>query len=406
MKPQLLVAALSWPLLIVPSLARADSGQIVATQNIGDVCNLSQVTHRATIIYVDLASVNKNEQEWGLTILNKLELAPREPLTILGVNPSTFEVTEVFNSCYPTLTSTEIAAARANRGIWDTLTKLGPEAQQRENIETFNTKLRSALNRLVDLASKSSLDQRHDILGAVAIDKNRFDDRHRLYRLIIYSKGDVVEPGIRENDDAQKVIQTLNEKYSASFAGADVYVYGVGGQGRPLESKATIFGSFFLNNWGLLRSFSPSLPPQSSTAVRPVVGMTGTFQGGGTQGSVSLVYATGDGADLKEAWLDFTVGTKSLYVPFEGEVMCKDRDCRLEATSLDDIPFGSKTPYFRKGDKLELAGKIDGDLKGQIEPAAPEVFKKNPANEEGKTPIGGVSDKQQKVGYALSFHPN
>jgi hypothetical protein len=385
-------------------LARADSGQIVATQNIGDICNLKPVTHRATIVYVDLSSVKKSEQEWGLTLLNKLELAPRERLTILGVNPSSFEVSEVFDSCYPILTKSEIAEAQANRGFWNTLTTMGPEAQQRENIETFSTRLRSSLNKLVDAAGKLSLDQRRDILGAVAIDKNRFEDRHSFYRLIIYSHADIAEIGMDPKDDTQQVIRVLNEKYSASFAGADVYVYGVDGQDRPLESKATIFSGFFLSNWGFVRSFSPSLPPQQSVPVRPVVGLGGTFQGGSAQGSVKLSYATGDGVDLKEAWLDFSVGTKSLYVPFQGVASCRDGDCSLRATCLEDIPFGAKAPYFRKGDKLSLSGKADGNLKGTLEPAAPEVFK-TPTSEAGKPP-GGVSEKPERVDYMLAFHPD
>jgi hypothetical protein len=391
--------------LITSQAARADSGQIVATQNIGDICNLKPVTHRTTVVYVDLASVKKNEQEWGLTLLNKLELAPREHLTILGVNPSTFEVTEVFDSCYPILMNSEIVAAQSNRGLWDSLTKLGPEAQQRENIETFNTSLRSSLNKLVDAAGKLSLDQRRDILGAVAIDKNRFEDRHSFYRLIMYSHGDIAEPGVTKLDDPQQVIRALSEKYSTSFSGADVYVYGVDGQDRPLESKATIFAAFFLNNWGLVRSFSPSLPPQQSVPIRPVVRMSGTFQGGGSQGSVKLSYTTVEGLDLKEAWLDFSVGTKSFYVPFEGEASCQSGDCTLRATCLEDIPFGSKTPYFRKGDKLALSGKADGDLKGTVEPAAPEVFKTDSISQPSNA-TGGVSGKPERVDYTLTFHPD
>lgn len=390
------VAAISF---VISPLVRADSGQIVATQNIGDVCNLKPVTHRKTIVYVDLASIKKGEQEWGLTILNKLELAPREFLTILGVNPSTFEVTEAFDSCYPTLTKAEVTAAESNRGVWDSLTKLGPEAQQRENIETFTTQLRSSLNKLVDAAGKLTIGQRRDILGAVAIDKNRFEDKRSFYRLIIYSNGDILEPEINGKEETQQAIRVLNGKYSTSFSGADVFVYGVDGEQRTLESKDEIFTSFFLNNWGFLRSFSPSLPPQQSGLVGPVVRMSGTFQGGGAQGSVKLVYTTGDGSELKQGWLNFAVGTKSLFVPFEGEVVCKNGSCSLRATCLDDVPIGSKAPYFRKGDSLELSGNADGELKGSIKPAAPEVFKTGQGD---GPPL--ASEKPEKVDYTLALH--
>ena len=92
--------------------AHADSGKIIATQNTRAICSATPVTYRKTIIYVDLASIKKDEREWGLTILNRLELAPREWITIIGVNPSTFEIIDVFDSCFPVMTE-EILAYRA-----------------------------------------------------------------------------------------------------------------------------------------------------------------------------------------------------------------------------------------------------------------------------------------------------
>jgi hypothetical protein len=141
--------------LTISSPVRADSGQIVAKSNINDLCKSEPATSRKTIVYVDLTSVRKDDATWGLTILNKLELGPREWLTILGVDPGTFEVTDFFDLCYPTLTSAEMELERSGRGIWEKLTKLDPEAQQRENVQTFDTNLKASLNRIAAAANKT-----------------------------------------------------------------------------------------------------------------------------------------------------------------------------------------------------------------------------------------------------------
>ena len=54
------------------------SAQILATSNIKELCTSSPaVTHRKTIVYVDLSAIQSANIEWGLTILNRLELAPQ-----------------------------------------------------------------------------------------------------------------------------------------------------------------------------------------------------------------------------------------------------------------------------------------------------------------------------------------
>src|SRR5690606_31840908 len=62
------------------------AAQIVVTADLEEVCAQPPVTHRRTVAYVDLTAVDPNELEWGLTLLNRLELAPREWLTVLAVN--------------------------------------------------------------------------------------------------------------------------------------------------------------------------------------------------------------------------------------------------------------------------------------------------------------------------------
>src|SRR5262245_16503215 len=213
---------------LVAANQKGAESQIIATPNIEKVCKSAPtVTHRRTVVYVDLASIRESRTEWGLTILNRLELAPREILTILAVNPSTFEIGEVFDSCYPVFTPSEIDEARKSRTAWDKLTTLDPADQQRENLQTYDSRLRNALDKIVAQAGKFKETARRNILGAIAFDKNRFSDPRALYRLILYTDGIIKEPGIGVADI--KSVSALTERYPASFSGAEVAVYGIGG---------------------------------------------------------------------------------------------------------------------------------------------------------------------------------
>jgi hypothetical protein len=110
-------------LVIALSLAgvQATQAQILNNSNIDDMFRTAAVSSRRTIIYVDLASVKPAEPEWGLTILNKLELGPREQLSLLAVNPDNYEIIEVFDGCYPTFSATEIQEIRKSRGPGETI---------------------------------------------------------------------------------------------------------------------------------------------------------------------------------------------------------------------------------------------------------------------------------------------
>jgi hypothetical protein len=375
--------------LVIANYQEAQS-QIIATPNIEIVCKSAPtVTHRRTVVYVDLASIRASRTEWGLTIINRLELAPREVLTILAVNPSTFEIGEVFDSCYPVFSPSEIDEARKSRTAWEKLTTLDPADQQRENVQTFDSRLRNALDKIVAQAGKFKETARRNILGAMAFDKNRFADPRAFYRLILYTDGTIKEPVIGVPDINS--INALTEKYPASFSGAEVAVFGIdgGAQDASFQSTEQVFGAFFLKSWARLKSFSSSLPQQQGFIFPEVKRMDGTFEGGGTQGSVKLALFAAKQGNIADGWLAFSVGHETLYVPFQGDFQCDGEACTLTATCTDSVPPQTPTPYFRKGDRLRLSGKTQRSLEGLIEPAAREVFK----------------DGKQNVKYALKFSP-
>ena len=117
----------------------------------------------------------------------------------------------------------------------------------------------------------------------------------------------------------------------------------------------------------------------------------GTFEGGGIKGSVKLSFAM---ANEKSAniWLTFVVGGKSLYVPVEGDYLCSGETCEVKATVIENIPLLSSTPFFKKGDRLSLAGKKGEKLVGALTSETNEIFKpENP------------TDKKDEVKYKLEL---
>ena len=292
--------------------------QILNPNDIEAICrSFKTETHRNTIVYVDLSSIKQGEDEWGYTILKKLELAPRERVTVLGVNPSTFEVFEVFDFCYPTFTQPEILQLRSNRSLWDKLITHDPETAQRDHVQTFDARLRNSLDKIVAASKKYAAGKRRNVLGAIAVDKNRFTNRDAVFRLIVFTNGIISDDFESAATDAL-VAEFLTKKYPTSFSGAEVSVYGVtgGDRGDSLESKGKIFSSFFLSNWARVRSFSSSLPQQTNNLFSAMNTRSGTFEGGGVKGAAKLSFASADGK-ATNIWLTFTRGPNSFYVPLE-----------------------------------------------------------------------------------------
>lgn len=354
------------------------ASQVLITPDLREVCAQAPLTHRRTIAYLDVSAIDPNELEWGLTVLNRLELAPREWLTVLAVNAIDYSVKEVFNLCYPALTKAEIATLRADRSLWDRLVTFDPEDQQAENIEMFDSRLRLALDGVRDQAV--NLDRsapRRNILGALAFDKNRFADKQAYTRAVIFSDGRIVEEGVDlSKKGAGDTIRTLVEKYPANFGGAEILIFGIsaaGGAAADPEVMRGIFESYFLANHGQLRSFSFALPEQAGTLFAPPLRYEGKFHGGGVSGEAVLSYIV-DGDDrLSGGWLTFATGAGPLNVPIEGDIACDGDACSLKAHVTHDVPPAAAVPFFKKGDLVALKGTAAA-LKGTLEAAVPETF--------------------------------
>ena len=251
-------------------------------------------------------------------------------MTVLGVNPSTFEVIEVFDLCYPTFTQPEIQQIRGNRSLWDKLIAHDPETQQRDNVQTFDARLRNSLDKIVASSKKYARESGVMYWVPLRLIKIDFTNRDAVYRLIIFTNGTISDDLESATTDSQ-VAEFLTKKYPTSFSGAEVSVYGVtgGDRGETLESKGRIFSSFFLSNWARVRSFSSSLPQQTNNLFTAMKTRSGTFDGGGVKGAAKLSFSTADGK-ATNIWLTFTRGPNSFYVPLEGDYSVRRRGLHFQ----------------------------------------------------------------------------
>jgi hypothetical protein len=71
----------------------------------------------------------------------------------------------------------------------------------------------------------------------------------------------------------------------------------------------------------------------------------------------------------------FVLGRNQLYLPFEGAIECEGDQCKLTGNASESVPPLAQSPYFRKGDRINLQGKKDARLEGSLTSEAKEVFK-------------------------------
>lgn len=105
--------------LLAFSASNALAQDIVRADTTEKICNeLPPLSIRETYVYIDLASISGENLDWGLTILNKLELSPREKITILSVDNTSNSVSEELSFCYPQKTKKELDEEESGRSFF------------------------------------------------------------------------------------------------------------------------------------------------------------------------------------------------------------------------------------------------------------------------------------------------
>ena len=94
-----------------------------------------------------------------------------------------------------------------------------------------------------------------------------------------------------------------------------MFAFGIDGNSKNITEREQSFYKYFLDNWGYLKSFSPSLPQQDKFAYSSALRMDGAFEGGGTVGALKLALFSAKQEHITEGWLTFSVGRELSLCP-------------------------------------------------------------------------------------------
>src|SRR5262249_18371911 len=143
---------------------------------------------RETIIYIDGTAIKRPEQapELALTISQKIGLAPRERVLIFFVRAAE-GAKEIFNKCWPDLTSEELEHSHAAPDSWFEWIKKAfdetPEQKLKDTQDFFRLNVQNAIEneRVVGSAAPT------DFVRLLSGDKNRLSFGGKIYRVLIFS---------------------------------------------------------------------------------------------------------------------------------------------------------------------------------------------------------------------------
>ncbi len=184
---------------------------------------------RNTLIYVDLSSANNNHFPSKLIKALRGSFLPHERVKVYFINPQTSEINEVFNSCVPKLSQSEILKIKKEGGLY--LFGGNPIEDANEDLMFFYSSLKNVFKK----ALKNHIES--DEKPLVEIFYNEEDKfSNPLNRVIIYSdmiqnSKEISLKAVLEND-----LDKIKE-YRVNYNYSNIYV---------LLNKKVLKGSDFL----------------------------------------------------------------------------------------------------------------------------------------------------------------
>ncbi len=295
---------------------QASETAILRTDTIQEICaKFPPTSIRQTFVYVDISSVSPQDVDWGLAILNKLSLGAREPLTIFAVNPSDMSTRQVFQQCNPILTPDEMEQQAANRTLVDKLLTFDVEDQQKDNIDSFETSLKGALNSIASegkrFAGASTL---RNVFEAIALDKDRFASDKYYTRIIVYSNfKDGLSQSIDGSADGNELLSQFAKHFPQNMPASEVSVFGVKSEsGRSIDKLDAFFRAYLQLAGARLAGLASALPQQHIAIETDRVRYSGSYVGGGARGRANLDVFLDAGANVARPTLFFSIGGRCL----------------------------------------------------------------------------------------------
>jgi hypothetical protein len=328
-----------------------------------EYCKMKSPTLRETAIYIDTSAIPTDGGDWVNSLIKRLNLASREHLTVSAISPSTSTSRQLFDTCFPGLTSSELAEQEAKRHVGQKVFGRALDRRLKDDQDAFNGKLRAELLRI--RAEPSPIGKGTDILRALSLDRQRAPRQDRFWRLIIMGSFnsqplEAALAGIARIDTPDGVNAAVN-RYPAEFGGAEIYIFGLGAStGQYTETQIERFlRGYFQRTHANLVSFGSALAAQSGTVYLPPSVYSGRWQSivqpqGGR--ATAWFVKPAEGGEVS-GWF-YIYGSKEIFsVPIGGSWYCGNSgECQFKGLVIDDVPFIHNGVIFRKGDLISLSG--------------------------------------------------
>lgn len=316
---------------------------------------------RRTLIYFDQSIVSTNDADWFRDIQEKITFLPAERVSYRMISRNDSRVQEIWNTCHPSLSQSDLEEARAN----DSVFRRGIDRQLDDARSAFNDFQNSSLAYALADNPQDTIPHygnndfpRKSLVEALYYDSSQYRLEGMTTRVIFFSdlveNSDLAEPDqLTDQETSYALARDAAERFPVDFHNAEFFVYGVGytHNNSSLDRNLSDFWAMWLNKSNAqLSSFGRQLNlPEHGTTLDSASYRGAVEQDNGTQIAARLrLQVTGSG-ELSNSWL----GVRDMRYPLEGERVCTGGNCTVRAT----ISFADEADNFlREGDVLLLEG--------------------------------------------------
>ena len=332
----------------------------IESLKIDQFCNVK--SFRQTLIYIDDDIIEKGDTQWALQLINKvmINLMPSESVTLIKLSSELGSTEERWKACYPDITVAELEKRKDSIGFLEKLLTTDASKQLKEQKTVFKAQMTGALEKiLIEKSEKKSKNStvKKQIIRALENDIARFDNRNGAIRVIIYS--DMLENSdlISSLNSSALEAKKLAEARKLNFQNAVFHIFGSGKSGS-IKGLKSFWEEFIDGGAGNLADIGSELiltskPPDSLKMYDVEIQITKDDIRRGT-----LRLFIDNDSKLQESVV--TIGTKQRSLLDDGEFLCQQVHCTLEAKARRPLVVAEGKEEFK------LTGTVDS-LYGKLQ---------------------------------------
>lgn len=356
---KIILSSLLSSFLLFSSSATLALGGIESLK-IDQFCNVK--SPRQTLIYIDDDVIQQDDTQWALQLISKVmtNLMPSESVTLVKLSSELGSTEERWKACYPDITVAELEKRKESIGFLEKLLTTDASKQLKEQKTVFKAQMTGALEKILteksQQKSKSSTVKKQ-IIRALENDIARFDNRNGAIRVIIYS--DMLENSDLISSQNSSVLEAkkLAEARKLNFQNAVFHIFGSGKSGN-IKGLKSFWEEFIDGGAGNLADIGSELiltskPPDSLKVYDVEIEITKDDIRRGT-----LRLFIDNDSKLQESVV--TIGTKQRSLLDDGEFLCQQDHCSLQAKARSPLIVAEGKEEFK------LTGTIDS-LSGKLQ---------------------------------------